>query len=110
MSLTLPERLIVPAALTLFVHLASGGTVAAFGSSSMGTTIFVRCATAITARLTSSMAWHDALESFTGWSDAGIAAAVLWSAGVVYLGWLRYTKIQEEYYTKLAKGEDDSRE
>jgi hypothetical protein len=41
---------------------------------------------------------------------AWIAAAVLWSAGVVKPGWRRYAKTQEEFYARLAKGEDESRE
>jgi len=106
MSLTFPERLAVPAALTLFVFLASGGTVAALGSASSGMRIFVRCATAVTAGLTCSMAWHDVLEHLTGWRDAWIAAAALWSAGVTYSGWRRYAKAQEEYYARLSKGGD----
>jgi hypothetical protein len=85
MSLSLGERVIVPAALTSLFALLSGGFMVGVGGATSRMTIVFRCAVLFMGGLTYSMAWQDKLAETLGWDDAWIAVAVAFAVGCVLL-------------------------
>ena len=85
MSLSVGERLIVPAALTLLFGLLSGGFMVGAGGATARMRIVFRCAVLFVGGMLYSILWQDKLASLIGWDDAWIAVVVAFAVGCVVL-------------------------
>ncbi len=85
MSLSLQERLFVPAFLTAIVALLSFGFMFMVGGATRRTRVVGLCAMVFTAGTMYSMAWHEQLTALFGWQQAWMGASVLVAIGSIYL-------------------------
>jgi hypothetical protein len=76
MNISLGERLIIPAAVTLLVALLSGGAMFSVGGATQRMKTVLRCMLLFTAGTLYCMAWHDVLATIFGWEDAWIVIVV----------------------------------
>jgi hypothetical protein len=84
--MSLGERLIIPAALTILFALMSGGVMVGVGGATHRMKIVWSCAIVFVGGMTYSMFWHDKLASLFGWEDVWMATTAAIGVGSVWLG------------------------
>jgi hypothetical protein len=85
MSLSLQERLLIPALLTGIVALLSFGFTFMVGGGTRRVRVVGLCAMIFTAGTMYCMFWHEQLTVLFGWQHAWIGASVLVALGSAYL-------------------------
>jgi hypothetical protein len=84
--MSLGERLIIPAVLTILFALLSLGAMFGTGGDARRMKIVLRCAIVFVVGMTYSMAWHDVLARVFRWEQAWIATTILSGVVGVLLG------------------------
>ena len=93
LDMSLGERLLYPAGLTIFFALMSGGAIVGLGGDTPGMKIVLRCAIVFIAGVTYAIMWQDKLANIFGWDDAWIAAIALAALASIWLGRRWFAKL-----------------
>ncbi len=90
--MSLGERLIGPALLTILFALMSGGFMVGVGGATQRMKIVLRCAIFFVAGTVYSIAWQDKLANIFGWDNAWILAIILSGLGSIWLARMWFKK------------------